>query len=340
METPSSTRRITRSQSGSVSQKAKQEEAPSSRSRNKGNHDRAVLQDITNDSPINGVATEKTPLSSAIKYAALPKRTPGSGEALLRGQVKILLEKVEEEAELVNKLSNRLSAPFFPCLGILPVSPGLLAAPTPANTPQISTICQVKNGGKEEASVDLPMINQVADSVKHEESVGFQESVINRALLFDSPNKPEVSDVSSNASSSVIINQGTVVCSSCDENWSIQANASAYTDHEEDDSEEFEEVEEEGDGDKQEEEEEEEGDYLDELCEGMKKITVEDKVLKLPEFTGKHTRFIYNSYDEIEGEEEIVASRKALSPSVMLLKGLPVPEGKHLRFLEAEEEEE
>ncbi|KAK8944665.1 hypothetical protein KSP39_PZI008606 [Platanthera zijinensis] len=339
METPSSTRRITRSQSGSVSQKAKQEEAPSSRSRNKGNHDRAVLQDITNDSPINGVATEKTPLSSAIKHTALPKRTPGSGEALLRGQVKILLEKVEEEAELVNKLSNRLSAPVFPCLGILPISPGLLAAPTPANTPQIFTICQVKNGGKEEASVDLPM---VAESVEHEESVGFQESAINRALLFDlfdSPNKPEVSDLSSNASSSVIINQGTVVCSSCDENWSIQANASAYTDDEEDDSEEFEE-EEEGDGEKQ---EEKGGDYLDELCEGMKKITVEDKVLKLPEFTGKHTRFIYNSDDEIEGEEEeeeIGASRKALSPSVMLLKGLPVPEGKHLRFHEEEEEEE
>lgn len=48
---------------------------------------------------------KKTPLSSMSKSFSQAKKTPGSGEALLRGQVKTLLQKVEEEeAELVNKL--------------------------------------------------------------------------------------------------------------------------------------------------------------------------------------------------------------------------------------------
>ncbi|KAK8944664.1 hypothetical protein KSP39_PZI008607 [Platanthera zijinensis] len=265
METPLSMRRVTRSQARSASQKNKHYQA-SSRSRSSGNNDRAVFQDITNDSPINGVARENSPFSSAAKNGALPKKTPGSGEALLRGQVKILLEKVEEGAEAINKLSNRQSSPFFPGLEILPISPGLLAAPTPANTPQIFTNSRVK----EEAG------------------------------LFFSLDESEASDISSTVSSSVTY-QGSVVCSSY------------------------------GHGGENEEE------YLDELCEGLRKITVEDREAKLPEFTGKHMRFIYNSDDEIEGEEEIVAP-KAQSPSMVVLKGLPVPEGKHLRFHEEDEE--
>ena len=66
---------------------------------------KTVLLDITNDSPIIGLA-KKTPLSSMSKSFSQAKKTPGSGEALLRGQVKSLLQKVEEEVELVNKLSE------------------------------------------------------------------------------------------------------------------------------------------------------------------------------------------------------------------------------------------
>ncbi|KAL0913772.1 hypothetical protein M5K25_017257 [Dendrobium thyrsiflorum] len=331
METPSSMRRVNRSQTSSFSQtKTKQEEA---RSINNGNHERAALQDISNDSPINGVAIEKTPLSSVMKYG-LPKKTPGSGEALLRGQVKILLEKVEEEAELVNKLSNRHRAPFLPFLGI-PISPALLAAPTPANTPLFGNF-----KGKEEAGDDaangvvmgdvIMVLPKVAESVKHEELL---ECVVNRALLFDSPSKSEASDAASNISSSVTY-QGSIVSSSYDDNssnWSIQANASAC---EVDEVEYFEDFDEEN-------VEEEEG-CLDELCERLGKFTVEDtEMKKMPEFKGKHMRFIYNSDGEMEREEEIgrvCCAGKALSPNVMLLKGLPLPEGKHLRFHEDDEE--
>ncbi|XP_020703158.1 uncharacterized protein LOC110114576 [Dendrobium catenatum] len=344
METPSSMRRVTRSQTSSFSQtKSKQEEA---RSINNGNHERAALQDISNDSPINGVATEKTPISSVMKHGSLPKKTPGSGEALLRGQVKILLEKVEEEAELVNKLSNRhRRAPFLPFLGVLPISPALLAAPTPANTPQNFG----NSKAKEEAGKDavngvvmgdvIMVIPKVAESVKHEEPLELHKCVVNKALLFDSPSKSEASDASSNISSSVTY-QGSVVSSSYDDNsskWSIQANASACED---DEVEYFEDFDEE-DLDYYKENVEEEG-CLDELCERLGKITVEDREMKkMPEFKGKHTRFIYSSDGEIEAEEEIgrvCSAGKALSPSVMLLKGLPLPEGKHLRFHEDDEE--
>ncbi|KAL2348606.1 hypothetical protein Fmac_002606 [Flemingia macrophylla] len=63
--------------------------------------DQSALIDITNDSPIVGLAngaTVETPL--AMKRGSRVKNTPGSGEALLRPQVKTLLLKVEEDVEL------------------------------------------------------------------------------------------------------------------------------------------------------------------------------------------------------------------------------------------------
>ncbi|KAI3813609.1 hypothetical protein L1987_18337 [Smallanthus sonchifolius] len=78
METPtSSSRRITASQALAMKS-------------------RSALIDITNDSPIVGlsIGNMKTPSSTFYKKTS----TPGSGEALLRDQVKTLLQKVEEEA--------------------------------------------------------------------------------------------------------------------------------------------------------------------------------------------------------------------------------------------------
>ena len=109
--------------------------------------DRSALIDITNDSPIVGLAAGSlmTPISSVTKQRSCrPKMmTPGSGEALLRGQVKTLLQKVEEEAE-ISKLSLE-SRPFVHLQ-----SPAGLLAPTPANTPQINlsqdeNICSITN---------------------------------------------------------------------------------------------------------------------------------------------------------------------------------------------------
>ncbi|MFQ6636361.1 hypothetical protein Gotur_013443, partial [Gossypium turneri] len=76
--------------------------------------ERSALIDITNDSPIVGLAME-TPSSAIGKQRSSRAKsmmmTPGSGEALLRGQVKTLLQKVEEEAE-VSKVTME-SRPFL-----------------------------------------------------------------------------------------------------------------------------------------------------------------------------------------------------------------------------------
>lgn len=105
---------------------------------NKQGQDRSAFMDITNDSPIVGLAMGnlKTPSSTMSKkrincQANNTGGTPGSGEILLRGQVKSLLQKVEEEAEF-SKVTLQ-HKPFFNLVN----SSICLLAPTPANTPQI-----------------------------------------------------------------------------------------------------------------------------------------------------------------------------------------------------------
>lgn len=171
-------------------------------------------------------------------------------------------------------------------------------------------------------------------------------------MLFDSPSKSGASEGS--AISSSLTFQGSESSGGCAEKlstdddssslWSIQANASA---HEEDYEGEADELFE-GYGEEEDEayfDENEDGEGEDpsaDLCEGMRKMSVAaDEAVGLPEFKGKHTRFVYNSDDEIEGEEEAVKAEEmaaAVSPGVLFLKGLPAPEGKHLRFHEEDDE--
>lgn len=124
-----------------------------SRQRNAMQQDRSALIDITNDSPIVGLASGnlKTPLSSMAKQKV--KNTPGSGEALLRGQVKTLLQKVEEEAD-----TPQISMEARPFVQLVNSPMGILA-PTPANTPQISNLSG-------EASVTPPVIEQSVTQVR------------------------------------------------------------------------------------------------------------------------------------------------------------------------------
>ncbi|KAK8474650.1 hypothetical protein V6N13_127824 [Hibiscus sabdariffa] len=251
METPSSTRRVTRSQALSslnnsnitFSKGNQEEESDKSVSKNgKRQNERAALIDITNDSPIVGLAME-TPSSAVGKQrcsrANFMVMTPGSGEALLRGQVKTLLQKVEEEAEL-SKVEG--------CVGSL--------APTPANTPQLSNLC---GDGLGSIVIALPVVEQ--EWRLQEASLESQKSVITRSLLFD------FSEDSSEE----------------------RRKTSAPTDEEDVDD----------------------GGDIEELCEGLSKIRMEDM------FRGKHTRFVYNSDDEMEREEG----------DAIRLKGLPSPKG-------------
>ncbi|GAB2279440.1 hypothetical protein Dimus_014080 [Dionaea muscipula] len=342
METPSSTRRVTRSQmmstlSNSIPHSRMGEdefEKGLSKSRKKSVvvKDRSAMIDITNDSPIIGLATgsAETPLSSLAKQRGNKcKKTPGSGEALLRGTVKTLLQKVEEEKAELSKLSLQGHGPFLNLRRCLD-SPSALLAPTPANTPEIlypdpgNETTTVKddlmgstNGSPIEDQLILPQAVKEIEGGDYES----EKSMITRSLLFDFSEKSESSD-SSDCSSVVTNHEGRSVTEDDDASvWSIQVNASARDEDEDEDDED--EVRDEDEYDEEEEEEEEDDDdddglLLDDLCEGMRKMNVK--------MMGKHTRFMYNSDDEIVEES-----------SVLHLRGLPSPKGKHLRFPVGEE---
>ncbi|XP_074592261.1 uncharacterized protein LOC141848050 [Curcuma longa] len=332
METPSSTRRITRSQAAAAvasanSQIKSKQDDSSQRARSKNGGERQALLDVTNESPVVGLASgcflqkEKTPSEAAAKYRVLAGRgTPGSGEEVLRGQVRTLLQKVEEETEhpsFAFGQPHHPPPPLFPALLGIDKSPLQLLAPTPANTPQIPGEGDFV---PMEIVIALPCIP--SQTVQAEEILVAEECQLNRALTFDSPEKSDASDDPSTISSCDSISPEKSQEYDSSSVWSNQVNVSTDSVSDEDV-----------------EEGEEEDEELDDLCEGMKKMWMEQEKPKLPEFTGKHTRFVYNSDDEIEAEEAVGES-KAVSPSVLVLKGLPVPEGKHLRFQEEDESEE
>ncbi|XVE82487.1 hypothetical protein DITRI_Ditri16bG0008700 [Diplodiscus trichospermus] len=164
------------------------------------------------------------------------------------------------------------------------------------------------------------MVSGIFDGTKQEESIESQRGVITRSLLMDFSERSETSYPSE--CYSVVTDQGVITGESSaskeDDNasvWSIQVNASIHGEDEEetidemgDDYYENEEDEENDDDD----DDDDNGGLIDELCEGLRKISMEEM------FRGKHTRFVYNSVDEIiQGEEK---------------EGLPTPKGKHLRF--------
>ncbi|XP_016480419.1 uncharacterized protein LOC107801587 [Nicotiana tabacum] len=336
METPSSTtRRVTRSQALAAASSANKiplskkidesEKKAVTQSRQRTGKQSALI-DITNDSPIVGLAMGnlETPSSEMSKKRTNGQAkyciTPGSGEALLRGQVKTLLQKVEEAVLSKISLENR---PFVHLKGIVNSPMGLLA-PTPANTPLMDLSVNELPAVTASPVEDKLVISQIMNEMFEEEKQGSLESeksYITRSLLLDFSEKSEGSEESSVCSSVVTYQGGEAESKENDDNssmWSIQVNASTKDDEED---------EEEGG---LEEEEEEYGDLVDELCEAISKINMNAK------FEGKHTRFVYNSEDEIEGVEEEDAS--AASPGVLHLKGLPTPKGKHLRFPEENEE--
>lgn len=200
------------------------------------------------------------------------------------------------------------------------------------------------------------MISEMTEGKQQEEEEDRereQNLIVTRSLLLDFSEKSEESF------SSVVTYQGTETesegskektLSAEDDDasiWSIQANASIRDeqekeecDEEDDDNGEFYYYQYDVDAEEEEAEEEVgESEMLDELCEGISKISVavEEKptTKSAATFAGKHTRFCYNSDDEIEGEEEVCSDET--ESGVLRLKGLPTPRGKHLRFQEEEQ---
>lgn len=156
----------------------------------------------------------------------------------------------------------------------------------------------------------------------NQENFESEKSVISRALLLDfsdkSPdsNSPEERFSDLVSSSFTEDDDGSI--------WSMQANASIHDEEEEKIGEDKE-------------------DYIEDiegLCEVLNKINMNERIP--PKFEGKHTRFVYDSDDEIVKEEveENCAQNASSQPNILCLKGLPTPKGKHLRFYDEEEEEE
>ncbi|CAL4932465.1 unnamed protein product [Urochloa decumbens] len=378
METPLSTRRITRSLAAAAASAQKSaaagtdSAAPFSRVKNAAaatmepqQPPRGVLHDITNDSPIVGLAAgglhgaDKTPASTAAKTRRrAPRGTPGSGEALLRGQVKALLHKVEEEQGCAAPAAGivRPAARIQALLGISR-SPAQLLAPTPANTPQIGAVPAMARDGLlmpdgvpvvpcvlEEEELLIPKLQIIAASLpppQPEENLG--ECQLNRALVFD--DSPEKSDASNGSAVSLQesstgsnMNKSSSPEDDSSSAWSIQVHASSEKGDEEMGVEDLGEYTEE-----EEWEEDSDDDCFDDLCEEMSKMTVvdeEERKAGLPQYEGKHTRFIYNSDDEIERKEVADAAEARAELGALMLRGLPVPEGRHLRFHEDDEDEE
>ncbi|KAJ6305077.1 hypothetical protein OIU78_020593 [Salix suchowensis] len=284
METPSSIKRVTRSQTLALN-----------------TNNNIPLSRKIEDSSDKGVTksrrmnAKQQQLQDRVKNIIL--NTPGSGEALLRGQVKTLLQKVEEEAELSKlSLENR---PFLHLQGFVNSPMGLLA-PTPANTPQVPDI------SGDDIVLALPVIEEklkicqeVSEifDVKKQDSLESQKS-LTRSLLLDFSEKSE--SIDSSECSSALTYQG--------DNCEVITNA-------------------------EDEEAADAGGLLDELCEGISKISVKEKVMA--KFEGKHTRFAYNSDDEIV--EEVADCEDEDSDDDFRLKGLPTPKGKHIRFHTEEE---
>lgn len=126
----------------------------------------------------------QTPSSGKRKMSRV-KLTPGSGEALLRGQVKCLLHKVEEEGHV-----TKLSVESRPSIHLVNSPMGLLA-PTPANTPQVVDFSQIVItspvvAGPFRESSPVEQCNMFEESLELEKSPS-----ITRSLLLDFSDKTE-----------------------------------------------------------------------------------------------------------------------------------------------------
>ncbi|XP_057544731.1 uncharacterized protein LOC130823919 [Amaranthus tricolor] len=299
--------------------------------------DRSVLVDITNDSPIVGLASGnliETPISYVSKQKIhFCKKTPGSGEDLLRGQVKNLLQKVEEEAEISKFCIQNCGRGRHGFKAIFN-SPASLVAPTPVNTPQILNFSSVDefeslSPVSETPIEDQLIFPQVMSGVIDEKKQSESEDIISRSLFLDFSEKSDSSSDSSAVVTTQETQEKTVPLDDDDSSiWSIQVNASIRDDDEGED----EVNQDDEDGEFYDDDEEEMEDHslcIDELCEEISNLTM-DFEKKGTKLMGKHIRFVYHSDDEfVEDYEE-----------VLHLKGLPTPTGKHVRFQDEDEDED
>ncbi|CAN1792306.1 hypothetical protein LINPERHAP1_LOCUS19622 [Linum perenne] len=247
----------------------------------------------------------ETPSSTAAKNINNNIKTPGSGEALLRGQVKTLLQRVEEEAEL-SKISLE-SRPFLRLQGFLNSSPMGLLAPSvildDLTNDNINSAASMMISPLPVTEEQIKICEAVVSEMYSGRKLEILESQksVNRQLLLDfsleksescdstteSGSKEEEKSITSSPISEVTDDDSASM-------WSIQVNASTHDDDDDyaviaEDGEECYDVDNYYNEEEGEEEEGSTGEVrIDELCEGISRM-----------FNGKHKRFEYNSDDEL-----------------------------------------
>lgn len=335
METPSSERQLSRTSAfGSVNNAVKAGKGSATRV---GGSRRKPLLDLTNDSPIAGLALDRddepeTPtLNITRRYLRDPLQTPGTGESLLRHQVRSLLTKVE--ADTLKPASNLRSLCHLN--GYIP-SPSRLLAPTPLNTPDSAGVPNPFATGnygllsnESDQTIESrknSLFNSTEERTPHPEVIdavalnaASPEKPIPRTLMFDSTEETDVEASISSPSSVISSEDGQKLRNLEDDNvseWSMQVNISSPCPEQGDDyapgendgdalADKFSERE---DDEDDEEEDEQEGELVEnqeceELCQELSQVSVHDDGVHLeeiPPFAGKHTRFVYNSDDDFE----------------------------------------
>lgn len=341
METPSSERQLSRASAfGSVNSAIKP--GKGSATRISGSRRRPLL-DLTNDSPISGLALDRddepeTPTPNTTRrYLPDCVKTPGTGESLLRHQVRSLLQRVE--ADTRKPVSNLQSLCHLN--GYTP-SPSRLLAPTPVNTPDSAVLpnpfATGNNGllsnesdqtieSRKESSVnsskEITPRPEVIDAVKL--NATSPEKPLPRTLMFDSMEEADAdADADAEASiaspSSVISSEDGQKLRNLEDDdvsvWSMQVNISSpcpeqaddYAPGENDGHVQADDFSENEVNEDDEENELSENQECLELCEELRRVSVHDDGVhleKIPPFAGRHTRFVYNSDDDLEGVEVV-----------------------------------
>lgn len=153
-------------------------------------------------------------------------------------------------------------------------------------------------------------MNEIFDGKKQEESLESQKSPITRSLLLDFSEKPEISN-ESECTSELTHAEGDKDKSVADKVkssvWSVQVNANPLNENSLEEAEQEEETKEDGEYNG----EQENGGSVRGLCTEIEKV-----MITAVKFKGKHTRFVYNSDDEIVGGEEDEASESGQGHSL------------------------
>ncbi|CAM6027182.1 unnamed protein product [Sphagnum balticum] len=312
---------------------------------------RKPLADRTNDSPIYGLTPcgnrtgggrksspiyERTPISKLRSFKSCTPGTPG--EEILRSQVQSMLEKVKANEQSMGDALQYYSPLFssssaggsmshsqyhtpatsFPTVNsqspVFPLSTKFQEEALQAQTDMWSPVKSNPELQMEQPLVLATSKDKTCGSEEQEQEDG-ELLPLDMQLLY-------------------MFGKAAAAAPASD---SDACDASSLDLDETTTNEEYQEYE----GNYEADEEEEEGGEYEELCRGISHISMRDSRdgFGPPPFAGRHTRFHYNSEGEIDSvqvdeEEDMEKSPEATPTTVMRLRGLPTPKGKHLRFTE------